>query len=187
MKLLPSFPVMAFKTNKKFGVFNGDTFVVKKIKPSLVLKNTLNNETITITADIFRNHFYINFCSTIYKSQGSKIDQPYTIHQWNSLSTEAKYTAISRTTAFDYVNVMIDETNEDLHDLPDTSTTLLQRRIAEKNRMNNKLYKRRKEAHSILMRIVHNLNTSDIYSIRHTLKTRTELLEYLNITPRIII
>ena len=132
VKLLPTFPVMAFKTNKKLVVFNGDTFTIKKIKPSLVLKNTLNDESITITADIFRCHFYVNFCSTIYKSQGSKIDQPYTIHQWNSLSTEAKYTAISRTTAYEYVNVMIDSTNEDLHDLPDTNTTLLQRRIAEK-------------------------------------------------------
>lgn len=182
VKLLPTFPVMAFKTNKKLGVYNGDTFVVKKIKPSLVLKNTLNNEIITITTDIFRCHFYINFCSTIYKSQGSKINVPYTIHQWNSLSNEAKYTAISRTTSYEYVNVSVDEANEDLHDLPDTNTTLLQRRIAEKNRMNNKLYKRRKESHSILMRIVHNPNTSDIYSIRHTLKTRTELLEYLKIT-----
>jgi hypothetical protein len=103
----------------------------------------------------------------IYKSQGSKIDQPYTIHQWNSLSTEAKYTAISRTTAYDYVNVSVDKIDEDLHDLPDTNTSLLQRSIAEKNRMNNKLYKRRKESHSILMRIVHNPNTSDIYSLRH--------------------
>ena len=76
------------------------------------------------------------------------------------LSTEAKYTAISRTTVYQYVNLMIDSIDEDLHDLPDTYTTLLQRRIAEKNRMNNKLYKRRKEAHSILMRIVHNPNTS---------------------------
>ena len=48
--------------------------------------------------------------------------------------------------------------------------------------MNNKLYKRRKEAHSILIRIVNTPNTSDIYSIRHTLKTRIELLEYLKIS-----
>lgn len=48
--------------------------------------------------------------------------------------------------------------------------------------MNNKLYKRRKESHSIL---IHNPNTTDIYSIRHTLKTRTELLEYLKITDGI--
>ena len=95
---------------------------------------------------------------------------------------DTNYTAISRTSAYEYVNVMNDSTNEDLQDLPDTNTTLLQRRIAEKNRMNNKLYERRKEAHSILMRIVHNPNTSDIYSIRHTLKTRAELLEYLKIT-----
>jgi hypothetical protein len=60
IKLLPTFPVMAFKTNKKLGVFNGDTFTVKNIKPSLVLKNTLNDETITLTVEIFRCHFYIN-------------------------------------------------------------------------------------------------------------------------------
>ena len=64
-------------------------------------------------------------------------------------------------------------------------TTLLQRRMAEKNRMNNILYKKRKVVHSILMRIVNNPSTSDIYSIRHKLKTRTELLEYLNITDGI--
>ena len=80
---------------------------------------------------------------------------------------------------------MDDKADEDLQDLPDTNTTILQRRIAEKNRMNNKLYKRRKEAHSILMRIVNNPNTSDIYSLRHTLKTSIELLEYLKITDGI--
>jgi hypothetical protein len=77
------------------------------------------------------------------------------------------------------VNVIIDSDDENEEELDDTNVTLLQRRTAEKRRMNNKLYRRRKESHAILMRIVNNPNTSDGYSIRHTLKTRQQLLEYL--------
>lgn len=47
--------------------------------------------------------------------------------------------------------------------------------------MEDGLYRKRKEAHSILMRIINNANTSDEYARKHTLKTRLELLEYLDI------
>jgi hypothetical protein len=83
------------------------------------------------------------------------------MHQWHKLSKEAKYTAISRTTSFKFVNVIAVEDQQDEDDLEVTDVSLLQRRIAERRRMKNKFYRKRKESHSILMRIVKNPNASD--------------------------
>jgi|688.fasta_scaffold757592_1 hypothetical protein len=93
------------------------------------------------------------------------------------MSHRNRYTAISRTTSFDYVNV-IDEKQDDL---PETDLTKLQRRIAEKRRMEDEIYKKRGLGLTILNGIIKNINTSDQYAIKHTLKTRQDLLKYLKI------
>ena len=43
----------------------------------------------------------------------------------------------------------------------------------------------RQESHRILMAIINNQNCSDEYAIRHTLKTRQDLLEYLKVDGEI--
>ena len=43
----------------------------------------------------FQKHFCINYCAT-HKSQGDTILEDYTIYDWNSMDTELRYTACSR-------------------------------------------------------------------------------------------
>ena len=124
VKLIVSTRVMAFKTNKAIGIFNGDCFNVTSIEP-LVIKNTSSKEKIKITTKVFQDHCYVNYATTIYKSQGSKIETAFSIHEWQKLSKEARYTAISRTTKYENVNVIIDSDDENEEELDDTNVTLL--------------------------------------------------------------
>ena len=52
--------------------------------------------------------FYVAFCITIHKSQGSTFDHPYTIHDWGhpSFDNRLKYVALSRTTKLENINVL---------------------------------------------------------------------------------
>ena len=90
-----------------------------------------------------------------------------------------KYTAISRATSKLLINIIDCDSNETA--TRDTDNTRLTRRIAETNRLKNELYRRRREALSVLSRIIHNVNTSDEFSIKHTQLTRTNLLKHLDI------
>ena len=82
-----------------------------------------------------------------------------------------KYTAIGRATSKSLINIIDNDLKEEL--TRDTDTTRLTRRLAEENRLKNELYRRRKEALSVLSRIIHNVNISDEFSIIHSItKTR---------------
>ena len=39
--------------------------------------------------------FYVAYCKTIHKSQGSLFDFDYTIHEWHKLDKTLKYVALS--------------------------------------------------------------------------------------------
>ena len=65
--LMKNSPVIAVKNYKSKGITNDSVYKVKSIKP-LVLTNTRREQEITIDEDIFREAFYINYCSTIHKS-----------------------------------------------------------------------------------------------------------------------
>ena len=134
---------------------------------------------ITITQETFQFNFYINCCSTVYKSQGETFNNEYTIHEWNRYDNTMKYTAISRATSKSLINIIDNDSNEEL--TRDTDNTRLTRRIAETNRLKNELYRKRKEALNVLSRIIHNVNTSDEFSILHTQLPRKELLKHLDI------
>lgn len=53
-----------------------------------------------------KKFFVLGYCMTIHKSQGSTFNENYTIHEWEKLSDNLKYVAISRATKYDYVNVV---------------------------------------------------------------------------------
>ena len=61
---------------------------------------------------------------------------------------------------------------------------MLKRRQAEKRRSNREIYRKRKEALTIINNIVRHNNKSDEYCVRHTGISRLELRDYLGITER---
>jgi hypothetical protein len=177
VRLLKGTPVMAIRNNKPAGFVNGMTFTVKSIDP-LVLKDTLFEGEITITKEMFQSHFYVAYCTTVHKAQGMTIREPYTIHEWSQMDTTFRYTAIGRASDKSLISVM-DDFNE--NDLPDTDNQQLSRRKKQMERMKDPLYRKRMKGMSIINRIVRDYSTTDETCLKHTFKTRNELLEHLKI------
>ena len=115
----------------------------------------------------------------MYKAQGETFNTEYTIHEWNRFDTRMKYTAISRATSKSLINIIDNDLKEE--STRDTDNTRLTRRLAEEARLKCPLYRRRREALSVLSRIIHNVNTSYEYLLKHTQLTRTNLLQHLDI------
>ena len=56
----------------------------------------------------FQKLFYVAYCITIHRSQGSTFDHPYTIHEWDHprFDNRLKYVALSRTTKLENINII---------------------------------------------------------------------------------
>ncbi len=144
----------------------------------LVLKDTLFEGEIAITKEMFQSHFYVAYCTTVHKAQGMTIREPYTIHEWSQMDTTFRYTAIGRASDKSLISV-VDDFDE--NDLPDTDNQQLSRRKKRIERMKDPLYKKRMKGMSIINRIVRDSSISDETCLKHTFKTRNELLEHLQI------
>ena len=53
----------------------------------------------------FRESFLPNFCNTVYKYQGSKIDEHYNIWDTHKMDVKEMYTSLSRTTKLEYIHL----------------------------------------------------------------------------------
>ena len=51
-----------------------------------------------IPYDEFSTLFYIAFCITVHRAQGSTYNNPYTIHEFNRYDNRLKYVSMSRAT-----------------------------------------------------------------------------------------
>ena len=73
-------PIIARKNNKELDISNNDTFIIKKIdiKKQMILIMDDDKE-IDFPIDEFQKLFYIAFCITTHKSQGSTFNEPYTV------------------------------------------------------------------------------------------------------------
>ena len=77
----------------------------------LLLLMLTMNKIIDIPFDMFQRLFYVAYAITIYKSQGSTFDYPFTVHEWNHVlfDSRLKYVALSRAVSKDNINIYIDE------------------------------------------------------------------------------
>jgi ATP-dependent exoDNAse (exonuclease V) alpha subunit len=103
-------PIIARVNDKKLEIFNNETFTIKEIQHSKSNILIIDEAGVTknISYDMFQKLFYVAFCITIHKSQGSTFDHPYTIHEWEHPGFDArlKYVALSRTTKLENINVV---------------------------------------------------------------------------------
>ena len=53
----------------------------------------------------FRESFLPNFCNTVYKYQGGKIDEHYNIWDTHKMDIKEMYTSLSRTTKLEYIHL----------------------------------------------------------------------------------
>ena len=60
---------------------------------------------VNITLEDFHKTFLMAYCVTCHKSQGDTIDGQIIVHDWGWMTKELKYTAITRTTKYEYVTI----------------------------------------------------------------------------------
>ena len=98
-------------------IVNSDYYIVESFNNNKVviscIEQVLNEEKEKITLDISKQTdinllldlFLVRYCMTTHKAQGETIPDKYTIHEFNKMSQELKFTAATRTT--NYKNVFI--------------------------------------------------------------------------------
>ena len=86
-------------------------FIIKNIqheKETIIITDG-DEKIIHIHFDSFQKMFYVAYAITIYKSQGSTFDYPYTIHEFNHplFDDRLKYVSLSRPTMIENINIII--------------------------------------------------------------------------------
>ena len=98
-------PVIATTNIKQKNMFNMIEFTIDDIKKDAKsnLEFNINNETFSLNE--FRESFLPNFCNTVYKYQGGKIDENYNIWDIEKRDIKEMYTCLSRTTKLEYIHL----------------------------------------------------------------------------------
>ena len=102
-------PVLCYSTNKKIGCFNGKIYSVSGYtKTEITLKELGGGDKeITIKRSSFCRNFCAGYAMTAEAVQGQTLSEPFTIHQWTGSAPNRRheYTALTRTSKVDYVNI----------------------------------------------------------------------------------
>jgi len=113
VKLIKDTPIIARKNYKELDIFNNEQFIIKNIefdKENIIIISDIDEEkVINIPFDMFTRLFYPAYAITIYKSQGSTFDYPFTIHEWHHglFNDRLRYVALSRSTTIDNINIYV--------------------------------------------------------------------------------
>lgn len=93
-------PVLVTSNLKSEEIYNMMQFNVDHIDDTNV---TINGTVFPISK--FAQSFIPAFCCTVYKYQGADINEPYNIYNVNRMDKKRPYTALSRTTKFEYIHL----------------------------------------------------------------------------------
>ena len=104
MKVYKDLPVIARINNKTYDVANNESFTVKAVNKNSITVTDGENEK-PIQVKDFAKLFYPAYCITTHKAQGTTIDKPFTIYEWRLFDKKLKYTALTRSTKKEYLNI----------------------------------------------------------------------------------
>ena len=99
-------------------IFNSELYEITRVGHSYIKLKSETGKHLNISHKLLR-HFDYGYSMTMYRVQGSSIDEPYNIQQTNMMSKREMYTAISRATKFEYLN--LDYTDKVFVDEPITN------------------------------------------------------------------
>jgi len=97
-------PIISKVKNEDIGIFNNQRFKIVKISTFTITIEDKN--LIKINIPDFQKFFLVAYGCTIHSSQGMSIGEPYTIHEWDRMDQRLLYVALSRSGAYEYINVM---------------------------------------------------------------------------------
>ena len=120
-------PLVARKNDNKHQLyFNNETFEVIGYDEDKVYLFTerpndtgdLEIHTVDVALADIQKLFYLNYCSTIHKVQGSTITECFTIWDWNHhcMNKKAKYTALSVGTCPENISIVGEYHEDDFND-----------------------------------------------------------------------
>jgi hypothetical protein len=97
-------PIISRRTDKSKGVVNNEQLTVGTTGKDYI---ELIGNSIVIKEDVstFHHNFALAYCVTTHKIQGTTINERFTIHDWGNMPTELKYTALSRGTKCDDIQI----------------------------------------------------------------------------------
>jgi ATP-dependent exoDNAse (exonuclease V) alpha subunit len=120
-------PLIARQNDNKFQMYmNNETFeVIDYDEDKIYLwterlndKGELEVHTIDVDISMVQKLFYLNYCTTIHKVQGTTITESFTIWDWNHpcMSKKAKYTALSRGTCPENISIVGEYGTDDFNE-----------------------------------------------------------------------
>ena len=105
VKLMPLVPVICKANDKEMELINNEQFTISKIDDNFIYMKNLERS-IKIPISKFQKLFYVAYCITTHKSQGSSFNFPYTIHEWDRFDKHLRYVALTRSTDIKYINII---------------------------------------------------------------------------------
>ena len=99
-KVCVDMPVIATENLKDREIFNTMEFLVESVSEDSIWIDGREFDWGT-----FSDCFIPSFCVTAHKCQGADIDEPYNIYDVEKMDKKLLYTALSRTTKFEYIHL----------------------------------------------------------------------------------
>jgi predicted GIY-YIG superfamily endonuclease len=102
MKVYKNMPVISKETKTDY--CNNEEFVVDDYDDEYIYMSNDHRGDIDVSIKDFNSDFKLAYAMTVHKSQGQTIDRPYTIYEWERMSRNMLYVAVSRATHSKYIN-----------------------------------------------------------------------------------
>ena len=109
--LYKDIPIIARVNEKKYEICNNETFVIQKTtKDTIIIKEEDEEGAIIREIEIpvkeFQRIFYVAYCITTHRSQGSTFKREYSIHEFDLFDHRLKYVALSRSSCINNINIV---------------------------------------------------------------------------------
>ena len=107
VQLLVGMPIISRVNNKKLNIVNNDMYNIAEID---IENNIMRIELYGINKEIplndFQKLFFIAYCITNHKVQGTSISVPYSIHEFEKYDDKMRYVSLTRATKKCYTNII---------------------------------------------------------------------------------
>ena len=101
-------PIIARISNKMNNIYKNELFTIKSIDriSNSIITTEDSDRLIGIKTETFQILFYIAFCMTVPKSQGSTFNHSYTVHEFDKFGNKLKFVALFRSSCIDRIDII---------------------------------------------------------------------------------
>ena len=124
-KVCLKMPLIATQNLKKHEIFNMMEFTLDLISEDDNGNLNFKVNGFWFDKNTFRESFLPNFCNTVYKYQGGKINENYNIFDTDRMDVKELYTALSRTTKIEYIHINPQKINRYYRERPQDQMIIL--------------------------------------------------------------